>query len=101
MSDLTMWLGVLMVMAFFVNIVVQITKEFIHIPTKLWAILVSLIITTLSLCAGVSWGWFKATVGMVILSFAGSFVIAYVAMYGFDTFKELWERFKDGENIGS
>ena len=101
MIDVTVLLGILMSLSFFVNIVVQITKEFIHIPTKIWTILVSAITVVLSLCVATSFEWIEPNVGMVVLSLAGSFIVAYVAMYGFDTFKELWLRFKEGENIGS
>ena len=99
MNNISMWLGVLTVIAFAVNIIVQLTKEIIPLPTKLWVILVSATVILALLFAGVSFDVFKLNAGMVILSVIGSFVVAYVAMYGFDTLKELWQRFKKGDNI--
>ena len=101
MIDVTVLLGILMSLSFFVNIVVQITKEFIPIPTKIWTILISALTVVLALCIAKSFDLVEPTVGIVLLSLAGSFIVAYVAMYGFDTFKELWQRFKAGEKIGS
>lgn len=99
MNNISIWLGVLTVIAFAVNIIVQLTKEIIPLPTKLWVILVSATVILALLFAGVSFDVFKLNTGMVILSVIGSFVVAYVAMYGFDTLKELWQRFKKGDNI--
>ena len=99
MNNASVWLGVLMVVAFVVNIIVQLTKEFIPLPTKLWVLLVSAMVVVALLLAGVSFNMVKLDTGTVVLSFFGSFVVAYVAMYGFDTLKELWTRFKGGENI--
>ena len=98
-NNISMWLGVLTVIAFAVNIIVQLTKEIIPLPTKLWVILVSATVILALLFAGVSFDVFKLNAGMVILSVIGSFVVAYVAMYGFDTLKELWQSFKKGDNI--
>lgn len=101
MIDMTNALGVIMALSFFVNIAVQVTKAFMPIPTRIWTVIVSILTMVIFICVGISYEWFKATWGNVLLSFAGSFIIAYISMYGFDTFKGLWKRFMDGENIGS
>ena len=92
-------LGVVMVMAFVVNIIVQVTKEFIPLPTKAWCIIVSMSVVLGSMLALVSGKQIEFTALTIILGILGSFIIAFISMYGFDTFKELWERFKEGENI--
>lgn len=99
MNNASVWLGVLVAVAFVVNIIVQLTKEFIPLPTKLWVLMVSATVVIALLMAGVSFDIVKLDAGSVVLSLFGSFVVAYVAMYGFDTLKELWTRFKGGENI--
>lgn len=99
MNNASVLLGVLMVVAFVVNIIVQLTKEFIPLPTKLWVILVSATVTIALLMVGISFDVVRFDAGTVVLSIFGSFIVAYVAMYGFDTLKELWTRFKGGENI--
>ena len=89
--------GALIVLAFVVNVIVQMTKGIIPIPTKLWCIIVSAVVMTGALYVTTSQS--EIDVKKCICALAGSFVVAYVAMYGFDTLKELWERFKKGEGI--
>lgn len=98
-TDLSTILGVIMAMAFLVNIIVQMTKAYIPLPTKLWCIIVSVSVVVAVLFAGVSFHMVDIGTGSVILSLMGAFIVAFIAMYGFDTFKELWQRFKKGENI--
>lgn len=98
-NDIGVWLGVVMVIAFAVNIIVQLTKGFIKLPTKLWCIFVSAGVMCAVMLSGVSIGVIDFSVWLVMLGLIGSFVIAYIAMYGFDTFKDLWQRFREGENI--
>lgn len=99
-TDLSVVLGVLMALAFVVNIIVQMTKGFIPLPTKLWCLLVAVTVVMGALFGVASLGVLKISAAYIIFSLIGSFIIAYIAMYGFDTFKELWQRFKDGGNIG-
>lgn len=99
MNNLSFMLGILMILAFLVNIIVQLTKGFIPIPTKLWCIIVSAFICITALFASDMLGYCELNFVSFILSFIGSFVVSYIAMYGFDTFKNLWQRFKKGEKI--
>ena len=92
-------LGIVMVLAFTVNIIVQITKEYILIPTKLWCIIVSAALIIGCILALMAIGYIKFSLFAILLGIVGSFIVAFIAMYGFDTFRELWERFKRGENI--
>ena len=98
-TDLSVVLGVLMVLAFAVNIIVQMTKSYIPLPTKLWCVLVAVTVDIGALFGAASFGGFKISAAYVIFSLIGSFIVAYIAMYGFDTFREMWLRFKDGGNI--
>lgn len=92
-------LGIVMVLAFTVNIIVQITKEYIIIPTKLWCIIVSAALIIGCVLSLMAIGQIKFSLFAILLGIVGSFIVAFIAMYGFDTFRELWERFKRGENI--
>lgn len=98
-TDLSVVLGVLMALAFVVNIIVQMTKSYIPLPTKLWCVLVAVTVDMGALFGVSSFGMLEISAAYVVFSLIGSFVVAYIAMYGFDTFKELWQRFKDGGNI--
>lgn len=88
--------GILVVSAFIVSIIVQLTKGIVPLPTKAWVIIVSHITVILALTIAISFELVKITVGNALLCFLGSFLVAYVAMYGFDTFKDLWNRLVNG-----
>ena len=97
--DVNVLLGIVMFMAFFVNIVVQMTKNYVPLPTKLWCILVSLTVIVGVLFVICSMGLIELSTSYIVLSLFGSFIVSFIAMYGFDTFRSLWQRFKEGENI--
>ena len=92
-------LGVVMALAFVVNIIVQLTKEYIPIPTKAWCIIVSASLVIGVMLGVMSVGYIDFSFLGIILGIIGSFIVSFIAMYGFDTFKELWERFRKGEDI--
>lgn len=97
LNNATTLLGILTVLAFIVNIIVQLTKELVPMPTKLWTIIVSIVVTVIcTYIVGGCYEFIEFTPATVLLSIVGAFIVAYVAMYGFDTFKELWEKFKKG-----
>ena len=83
------------VLVFATNIIVEVVKGlFPKIPTNIVAVIVALIVTILAmviLCAvfKITVMWYYA-VGAVVL---GIFV-GYAAMYGFDKFKEAFEKLK-------
>ena len=91
--------GTVAVLAFGVNLIVQLTKEHVELPTKLWTLIVSATLCIVCLFTGIHSGKIGADLTSGALALAGSFVVAYVAMYGFDTFSDLWKRFLKGENI--
>ena len=97
-NDLSIWLGALLCVSFLVNIIVQLTKEFIPLPTKLWCILVAISVNICALSFSTVFG-ISVNISVIIFSVLSGFIVAYVAMFGFDTLKELWKRFKDCENI--
>jgi len=98
-TDLSVILGVIMALSFVVNIIVQLTKGVVPLPTKLWCVLVAVTVDLGVLFGVATLKILDLNVGHILLSIIGSFIIAYIAMYGFDTFKDLWTRFKGGENI--
>lgn len=88
-------LAVMAVLVFMTNIIVEVIKGlFPKVPTNIVAVIVAQIVTILSLvvlCAvlKISVMWYYA-VGAVVL---GLFT-AYAAMFGFDKFKEAFEKIK-------
>lgn len=82
----------LYVLVLTVNIITEVIKRLIPVPTDIVVFIVSIAVTVLALFIAASAlqitvMWYYA-VGAVIL---GIFV-AYAAMFGFDKFKELWDR---------
>lgn len=75
-----------------VNIIVEVVKRLIPVPTDIVVFIVSIAVTVLALFIAaevlqITVMWYYA-VGAVVL---GVFV-AYAAMFGFDKFKEVWDR---------
>lgn len=99
MDKLNILLGIVMLISFAVNIIVQLTKGFVPIPTKLWAIVVSAFVMVSVMYIGATYGAVQIDFAVIAASLLGSFIVAYIAMYGFDTLKDLWQRFEKGENI--
>lgn len=89
-------LGVMFLLVFTVNIIVEVVKRLVpKTPTDLVVFIVSILVTVLALyivatIMEITVMWYYA-VGAVVL---GVFV-AYAAMFGFDKFKELYDRLKE------
>lgn len=86
-------------LVFGVNIIVEVIKKnFSKIPTTLLATAVSLVLTMVLFFAWASYigltVWWYHVAGAVIL---GLFV-AYAAMFGFDKFKQAFEKLKSYKN---
>lgn len=82
-------------LSFFVSVITQLTKDFIPkvIPTKLYVLIVSIVITVTSVLCYLSYKSFSLKPYVVIGSFALGFLVAFVSTYGWDEFKELKDRF--------
>lgn len=98
-NDINTILALVCAVSFVVNIIVQLTKGYIPVPTKLWCIMVAFMVDISLLLIGAHLGLCQISIATSVFSFLSSFVIAFIAMYGFDSFKNLWLRFKAGENI--
>lgn len=88
-------LAIMAALVFVTNIIVEVLKVFVpKLPTNYLTIIVSVVATVLALLIAASVleitvMWYYA-VGAVVM---GIFV-AYAAMFGFDKFKEAWEKLK-------
>ena len=85
-------LGVLFVLTTTVNLIVEVIKTFIPIPTAIVVFVVSITLTELALfiaceVLAITVMWYYA-VGAVVLGI----VVAYCAMFGFDKIKEVLGR---------
>lgn len=83
-------------LAFIVNIITEMTKDINpikKIPTKLYVVFVSMIVNFLCL---IIYNKFESNIintSYFIIAFLASFVVAYISIYGWDTFNELKDRF--------
>lgn len=82
-------------LSFFVSIVVQITKDFIpkKIPTKLYVLIISVVVTVSSVLSVFQIKGIELKLYLIAGSIALSFVVAFIAIYGWEEFKELKDRF--------
>ena len=82
-------------LAFFVSIITQLTKEFVikAIPTKLYVLILSVVTTMLSVLCYFSYKSVEIKLYLVVGSFALGFIVAFIAVYGWEEFKELKDRF--------
>lgn len=83
------------VLAFFIAIVTQLTKEFIPkvIPTKLYVLVLSVVVTVTAVLCFLSYKAVEIKLYTVLGSFALGFIVAFIATYGWSEFKELKDRF--------
>ena len=89
-------IGVLGALAFMVSIITELLKDMPGIkklPTKAFVILVSLVVTVAALLIYVAYAHVMLLWYYVALAVFAAFVVAYIAMYGWDTLKELKDRF--------
>ncbi len=88
-------LAIMAILVFTTNIIVQVAKGLLpKLPTNVLAFVVAIAVTILALyvaCSilNITVMWYYA-VGAVVL---GVFV-AYASMFGFDKFKDAWEKLK-------
>lgn len=89
-------IGVLGALAFMVSLITELLKDMPGIkklPTKTFVILVSLVVTVTALLIYVAYAHVMLLWYYVALAVFAAFVVAYIAMYGWDTLKELKDRF--------
>ena len=93
MSYASMLLAIMAALVFVTNIIVEVMKVFApKLPTSYLAVIVAIAVAVLTLYIAaavleITIMWYYA-VGAVVM---GIFV-AYAAMFGFDKFKEAWEK---------
>lgn len=82
-------------LSFFVSIIAQLTKEFIPkvIPTKLYVLILSVAVTVTAVLSYLSYKAVDIKLYLILGSLAMGFVVAFIAVYGWDEFKELKDRF--------
>lgn len=93
-STLMMAVGVL---AFLVSVITQVTKglSFLNkIPTQLQVIVLSIVLSVIAYFSYTSFYVVKIEWYMVVGTVIGGFIVAFVAMFGWEKLSSLYSRFK-------
>lgn len=96
MNYASMLLAIMAALVFTTNIIVEVLKVFVpKLPTSYLAVIVAIVLSVLALYVAaaileITVMWYYA-VGAVVM---GIFV-AYAAMFGFDKFKEAWNKLQN------
>lgn len=95
--NMTLVLGVLGVLAFAVELIVELTKALPGIknmPTQLYAIIVSMIVCILALFIYAAYAKITVLWYYIVLAVFMGFVVAYISIYGWETINKLYSRYK-------
>lgn len=94
-------IGLLGVLAFIVSVIVQITKGLIpkKVPTEIFVMAVSVITTYAGLAILSGFNGTKYDSYIYILALFISFVVAFLAMNGWEKLMQLWDRFNKKQQL--
>ena len=84
-------------LAFVLSVIVEVTKELPgikNIPTKLWTIILSIVLCILVYLAIASYLSWVITWYFIFSVVIASLIVAFIATYGWENFNELYNRFK-------
>ena len=96
LSNMTMIMAVLGVLAFVVSAITQVFKGvgiLAKIPTDILVVVLSIGITVTAFVAYMQYIQMTILWYMILAAIIAGFLVAFVAMYGWDKASELWKRF--------
>ncbi len=99
-NNLVIVMAIIGVLAFIVSVITEVTKEigiFKRIPTDLQVIVLSLFLCLFSYFAYCSYSGMMILWYLIVGIIIGSFIVSFVAMFGWEKLINLYERFKGGE----
>lgn len=100
LSNMTLFIGIIGMLAFMVSLVTQVFKGvgvFAKIPTDLFVLVLSVGLTVTAFVAYMQYIQQIIVWYMVLAAIMAGFVVAFVAMYGWEKITELWKRFYKGQ----
>lgn len=103
LTNMTILLGVIGILAFAVSIVVQVFKgvSFLKkIPTDILVFVLSIGLTVTAFVAYMQYVQQTILWYMIIAAILAGLLVAFVAMYGWEKVSELWKRFYRGNVEG-
>lgn len=99
-TNMTAILAVIGALAFIVSVITQVFKGvgvLSKIPTDILVLVLSIGITVTAFVAYMQYIQQTIIWHMILAAILAGFLVAFVAMYGWEKFAELWSRFKKGE----
>lgn len=103
LTNMTILLGVIGILAFTVSVVVQVFKGVSvlkKIPTDILVFVLSIGLTVTAFVAYMQYVQQTILWYMIIASILAGLLVAFVAMYGWEKVSELWKRFYRGNVEG-
>lgn len=94
LSNATLLLAVVGCLAFIVSVITQVIKDiFKNIPTDLVVFVLSIALTVTAFIAYMQYIGAVMLWYMIVASVIAGFIVAFVAMFGWEKLSELWKRF--------
>lgn len=96
-TSITSLLAVIGALAFMVSIITQVFKGvgvLSKVPTDILVFVLSIGLTVIAFVAYMQYIQQIIVWYMVIAAIMAGFIVAFVAMYGWEKFSELWKRYK-------
>ena len=96
MQNLTLLMAVVGVLAFVVSVITQVFKgvgALAKIPTDILVFALSIVLTVVAYVAYMDYIHQTVIWYMFIVAVIAGFMVAFIAMYGWEKISELWKRF--------
>ncbi len=94
LSNATILLAVVGALAFIVSVITQVIKGiFKNVPTDLVVFVLSIGITVAAFIAYMQYIQMTILWYMILAAIIAGFIVAFVAMFGWEKLSELWKRF--------
>lgn len=96
MSNLTLFVAVIGVLAFLVSVITEVFKNvgiLKVIPTDIFVLILSVIMTMLAYVAFMQYIGQAILWYMLVAALLAGFIVAFIAMFGWEKITELWKRF--------
>lgn len=100
LTNMTLLIAVIGVLAFIVSLITQVFKGvggLAKIPTDILVLVLSIGITVTAFVAYMQYIQQVIIWYMIIAAILAGFIVAFVAMYGWEKLSELWKRFYKGK----
>lgn len=97
-ANMTMILAVIGALAFMVSVITQVFKGvgvLSKIPTDILVFMLSIGITVVAFVAYMQYVQTTILWYMILAAIMAGFIVAFIAMYGWEKLSELWKRFGD------